>query len=56
MEVSLASPHDRAWSEGHKAGKNKQDISSSPYKKGMMQVAWMQGWQAGVKTLDSKDA
>ncbi len=52
----MASPHDRAWSEGYKAGTHSQSLSSSPYKKGMMQVAWHQGWREGVKTLDVKDA
>jgi len=49
----MASPHDRAWSEGHKAGKHDQPVSSSPYKKGMMHTAWLRGWAAAQKARDA---
>lgn len=45
----MASPHDRAWSEGYKAGKIDREINSCPYGSGMMQQAWQNGWREGQK-------
>ncbi len=45
----MASPQDRAWSEGHKAGSHGQPLSSCPYGSGMMQQKWHQGWNEGQK-------
>jgi hypothetical protein len=42
----MASPQDRAWSEGHKAGSHDQPLSSCPYGSGMMQQKCI---KAGVK-------
>lgn len=49
----MASPHDRAWSEGHKAGKNAKPISACPYGSGMMQQHWQAGWNAGHAAKES---
>ena len=51
----MASPQDRAWSEGHKAGSHDQPIGSCPYGNGMMQQKWHQGWREGQKAKDAKD-
>lgn len=45
----MASPQDRAWSEGHKAGAHGQPLSACPYGSGMMQQKWHQGWHEGQK-------
>ena len=47
---SNAHPQERAWSEGHKAGKNDRLRTSCPYNKGMMQRAWLGGWGEGHKS------
>ncbi|MCL6741709.1 ribosome modulation factor [Sphingomonas sp. RB56-2] len=50
----MASPQDRAWSEGHKAGKHGEPISACPYGSGMMQQSWQVGWRAGQAARDAK--
>lgn len=52
----MASPHDRAWAEGHKAGKNAKPKTSCPYGSGMMQQHWQNGWAAGHEEKDSSNA
>lgn len=52
----MASPIDRVWSEGHKAGKHGSSESACPYKAGMAQQAWLQGWRIGVQSRDAKNA
>ena len=51
----MANPQERAWSEGHKAGKHGQAEGSSPYKKGTLSEAWLQGWRVGQQSRDGKD-
>jgi len=51
----MAHPQERAWSEGHKAGKNDGLRTSCPYNKGTMQKAWLAGWGEGQKSKNSKD-
>ena len=53
---SMASPIDRVWSEGHKAGKNGSPESANPYKAGMAQQAWLKGWHIGVQAKEAKRA
>jgi ribosome modulation factor len=50
----MASPHDRAWSEGHKAGKHNEPETANPYGSGTMQQAWQTGWKAGQATKSAK--
>ena len=50
----MPSPMDKVWSEGYKAGKHDQPLSSSPYKKGMTYQAWVQGWENGQKAREAK--
>ena len=50
----MASPHDRAWSEGHKAGKHNEPLSACPYGSGMMQQSWQVGWRAGQAAKATK--
>jgi ribosome modulation factor len=50
MEASVTSPHQRAWLEGHKVGKNNEPVNICPYGAGMMQVNWLKGWHEGAKT------
>ena len=52
----MASPQERAWSEGHKAGSHDKPLSSCPYGSGMMQQKWQQGWSEGQKARDAKGA
>ena len=52
----MASPQDRAWSEGHKAGSHDKALSSCPYGSGVMQQKWHQGWHEGQKAKGAKGA
>jgi len=56
MEKYVASPQDKAWSDGYAAGKKGRPETVSPYKKGAFMIAWQQGWQNGVKARDDKDS
>jgi len=56
LEIELAHPQERAWSEGHKAGKSDRLRTSCPYNKGVMQQAWLAGWGEGQKSKNAKDA
>ena len=48
----VAGPKEKSWSEGYGAGKNGKPITASPYKKGVMMVAWQDGWREGVKAAE----
>lgn len=52
----MASPHERAWAEGHKAGKHSKSKNSCPYGSGMMQQHWQNGWAAGQAAKDANSA
>ena len=52
----MASPHERAWSEGHKAGKNAKPAKACPYGSGTMQQHWQAGWAAGQAASKSDSA
>lgn len=49
---SMAGPKEKSWSEGFGAGRNGKPITASPYKKGVMMVAWQDGWRAGAKAAE----
>jgi ribosome modulation factor len=52
----MASPIDRVWSEGHKAGKHGSPVTANPYKAGMAEQAWLKGWHIGAQARDAKNA
>lgn len=55
-EIFMANPIEQAWAQGHKTGLNGKPETLCPFKKGMAQQAWMQGWQEGAKAHAAKSA